>query len=51
MRDKKTRQQTAKKKTPSAKAGKYVHEEIGHVRQGKHGARALDSLMAIAGRG
>jgi len=26
-------------KAPSTQAGEFVHEEIEHVREGKHGAR------------
>ena len=27
-------------KAPSTQAGEFVHEEIEHVREGKHGARS-----------
>src|SRR5438067_5169185 len=33
--------------SPSTKAGKYVKEEIHHVRQGKHGARSTKQAIAI----
>jgi hypothetical protein len=36
-----------KSKSPSTQAGKYVQEEIEHVRQGKHGARSAKQLIAI----
>lgn len=36
-----------RKKSPSTKAGKYVHEEIRHVREGKHGARSAKQAIAI----
>lgn len=32
---------------PSTAAGEYVHEEIHHVRQGKHGARSPKQAIAI----
>jgi uncharacterized protein DUF6496 len=35
------------KKSPSTQAGKYVREEIEHVRQGKHGARSAKQAIAI----
>jgi hypothetical protein len=47
MPEKKTSQRAAQKKTPSGKAGEYVHEEIEHVRQGKHGARSAKQAIAI----
>ena len=27
-------------KSPSTQAGEFVHEEIDHIRKGKHGARS-----------
>jgi hypothetical protein len=36
-----------KTKSPSTKAGKYVREEIEHVRKGKHGARSAKQAIAI----
>ena len=27
-------------KSPGTQAGEYVHEEIEHIREGKHGARS-----------
>lgn len=34
-------------KKPSTAAGEFVHEEIEHVREGKHGARSTKQAMAI----
>ena len=34
-------------KAPSTQAGEFVHEEIEHVRQGKHGARSTQQAIAI----
>lgn len=34
-------------KAPSTAAGEFVHEEIEHVRQGKHGARSPKQAIAI----
>lgn len=34
-------------KRPSTAAGPFVHEEIEHVRQGKHGARSPQQAIAI----
>jgi hypothetical protein len=34
-------------KSPSAAAGEFVHEEIEHVREGKHGARSPQQAIAI----
>lgn len=34
-------------KSPSTAAGEFVHEEIQHVRQGKHGARSPQQAIAI----
>lgn len=34
-------------KAPSTQAGAFVHEEIRHVRQGKHGARSAKQAIAI----
>jgi len=34
-------------KSPSTQAGEYVREEIEHVREGKHGARAAKQAVAI----
>ena len=34
-------------KSPSTQAGEYVHEEIEHVREGRHGARSTKQAIAI----
>lgn len=34
-------------KSPKTAAGEFVHEEIEHVRQGKHGARSPQQAIAI----
>jgi hypothetical protein len=34
-------------KSPSTAAGEFVHEEIEHVRKGKHGARSARQAIAI----
>ena len=34
-------------KSPTTAAGEFVHEEIDHVRQGKHGARSSKQAIAI----
>lgn len=34
-------------KAPSTQAGEFVHEEIDHVREGKHGARSTKQAIAI----
>jgi hypothetical protein len=34
-------------KSPSTAAGEFVHEEIEHVREGKHGARSTQQAIAI----
>lgn len=34
-------------KAPSTQAGAFVHEEIEHVREGKHGARSTKQAIAI----
>lgn len=51
MPDKKTIERAQKDaregKAPSTQAGEFVHEEIEHVRQGKHGARSTKQAIAI----
>ena len=51
MPEKKTRAAAAKDKregkSASTQAGEYVHEEIEHVREGKHGARSAKQAIAI----
>jgi hypothetical protein len=34
-------------KAPTTQAGEFVHEEIEHVREGKHGARSTEQAIAI----
>src|SRR5213079_3019219 len=34
-------------KAPSTQAGEFVHEEIKHIREGKHGARSTRQAIAI----
>jgi hypothetical protein len=34
-------------KAPSTQAGEFVHEEIEHIRHGKHGARSTKQAIAI----
>ena len=40
---------TAKRqgKSPSTQAGAFVHEEIEHIREGKHGGRSAKQAIAI----
>src|ERR1051325_1437505 len=51
MPEAKTRKAAARDKrqgkAPSTQAGEYVHEEIEHVREGKHGARSAKQAIAI----
>jgi len=41
------RKDEAEGKAPSTQAGEFVHEEIEHVREGKHGARSTKQAIAI----
>src|SRR5262245_26302296 len=34
-------------KSPSTQAGEFVHEEMDHIRKGKHGARSTKQAIAI----
>lgn len=34
-------------KSPSTQAGEFVHEEMHHIRRGKHGARSAKQAIAI----
>jgi len=34
-------------KSPSTQAGEFVHEEIEHIKEGKHGARSAKQAIAI----
>jgi hypothetical protein len=51
MPEKKTLEKARKAKregkSPTTQAGEFVHEEIKHVRQGKHGARSPEQAIAI----
>jgi len=51
MPENETRRRAAKDKregnSASTQAGEYVHEEIEHVREGKHGARSAKQAIAI----
>ena len=51
MPDKETlrraRRDKRKGKAPSTQAGEFVHEEIEHIREGKHGARSTKQAIAI----
>lgn len=51
MPEKKTieRSKQAKRdgKAPTTQAGEFVHEEIEHIREGKHGARSAKQAIAI----
>src|SRR4026207_2510306 len=33
--------------SPSTQAGEFVHEEIEHIREGKHGARSTEQAIVI----
>jgi hypothetical protein len=41
------RQAKREGKSPSTQAGEFVHEEITHIREGKHGARSAKQAIAI----
>jgi hypothetical protein len=43
----KAKQDKREGKAPSTQAGEFVHEEIEHVREGKHGARSTKQAIAI----
>src|SRR5712691_6498070 len=51
MPEKKTieraRKDASEGKAPSTQPGEFVHEEIEHIRQGKHGARSAKQAIAI----
>lgn len=51
MPDKETLERAAEDKregkSPSTQAGEFVHEEIEHIREGKHGARSAKQAIAI----
>jgi hypothetical protein len=37
-------------KSPSTQAGEFVHEEIEHIGEGKHGARSTKQAIATSRR-
>lgn len=43
----KARRDKKEGKSPSTQAGEFVHEEIEHIREGKHGARSAKQAIAI----
>jgi hypothetical protein len=43
----KAREDLREGKAPSTAAGEFVHEEIEHVREGRHGARSPQQAIAI----
>lgn len=43
----KAKQELREGKSPKTAAGEFVHEEIEHVRRGKHGARSPRQAIAI----
>jgi hypothetical protein len=43
----KAKQALREGKSPTTAAGEFVHEEIEHVRKGKHGARSPQQAIAI----
>jgi hypothetical protein len=43
----KAKQDLSEGKSPTTAAGEFVHEEIEHVREGKHGARSPQQAIAI----
>ncbi|HUA14461.1 MAG TPA: DUF6496 domain-containing protein [Verrucomicrobiae bacterium] len=43
----KAREDAREGKSPSTQAGEFVREEIDHVREGKHGARSPQQVIAI----
>ena len=51
MPEKRTMQRAAQDKregkSPSTQAGEFVHEEMDHIREGKHGARSTKQAIAI----
>ena len=44
---KRAREDAREGKSPSTQAGEFVHEEIEHIREGKHGARNAKQAIAI----
>jgi hypothetical protein len=43
----KAKEDSREGKSPTTAAGEFVHEEIEHVREGKHGARSPQQAIAI----
>jgi len=43
----KAKQDLRQGKSPTTAAGEFVHEEIDHIREGKHGARSTKQAIAI----
>jgi hypothetical protein len=43
----KAKQDKSEGKSPSTQAGEFVHQEIEHVKEGKHGARSTKQAIAI----
>jgi len=43
----KARQDAEEGKSPSTQAGEFVHEEMEHIKEGKHGARSTAQAIAI----
>jgi hypothetical protein len=43
----KARKAAREGKAPTTQAGEFVHEEIEHIREGKHGARSAKQAIAI----
>jgi hypothetical protein len=43
----KAKQDLKEGKSPMTAAGEFVHEEIKHIREGKHGARSPKQAIAI----
>lgn len=43
----KAKQDLKQGKSPTTAAGEFVHEEIEHIRRGKHGARSTQQAIAI----
>jgi hypothetical protein len=43
----KARKAAREGKSPSTQASEFVHEEIEHIREGKHGARSAKQAIAI----
>ena len=43
----KAKKDKAEGKAPTTQAGEFVHEEMRHIREGKHGARSTKQAIAI----